>query len=378
MRTIFNKSILLAIPAIVFMASCKKDTPETTTPTTPTTTTPTYTVPATYNKFTNVDYASSKKRIAMLGEMITYIRTAHTTTATPVLSAVKLKDMYANANAQFTDANLNTSGIQLKDQTSSLYNLATDLDASFDSIAAITQTTPNASSGVGGKLVSGTSAYIVDANGLEFKELVEKGIMGGVFYSRATIILSNIGTYDNSTVTNGSTAQERAWDEAFGYFGVPDSFPLVTTGVKNWGSYCNSVSVSLTGSSTNASSFNVIIMNAFLKGRAAISNKDNTVRDEQKQIIIKTWEKVGAARFITYVKQAKTNIADDGKRSHLLSEGVGFIKAFRYNSSKTITDAQINTLLGYFGTNFYNVTTTNLDNAINDMATIFGLDASKL
>ena len=206
--------------------------------------------------------------------------------------------------------------------------------------------------------------------------------MGGFSYYQATTIFNTISTYDNSTVTNGTTAQERAWDEAFGYFGVPVDFPTNYSGLKNWGSYCNSVSVSMTTSQTLAStdpaSFNVIIMNAFLKGRAAITNKDNTVRDAQRDIVVRTWEKVGAARFITYVKQAKTNFADDGKRNHALSEGVGFIKAFRYNSAKTITEAQITTLLGYFGTNMYTVTTTNMDNAIAEMARIFGLDATKL
>jgi hypothetical protein len=57
---------------------------------------------------------------------------------------------------------------------------------------------------------------------------------------------------------------------------------------------------------------------------------------------------------------------------------IGFIRAFRYNPSKTISDAQITTLEGYIGTNFYTVTTTNLDNAINDLATIFGLNANAL
>ena len=376
MKLSFKKTLLIVLPVSMLSVSCKKDkTPEPT----PTSSTPTYTVPTAYN-FTSVDFSSSTKRIAMLGEITTYIKTAHTSTATPVLDAQKMKDMYANLNSQFTiDPTLNSSGFQLKDKTNNTYSLQTDVENSLTELATVTQTTPTASNGAAGKLTSGTSAYIVDANGIEYKEFVEKGLMAAVFYNQATTILTNISSYDNSTVTNGTTAQERAWDEAFGYFGVPVDFPGNTTGLKNWGSYCNSVSNALDAPNINSTtSINVTIMNAFLKGRAAITNKDNTVRDAQKDIVIKTWEKVAGARFITYAKQAKANIADDAKRSHLSSECIGFIKAFKYNPSKTITDAQINTLSGYFGTNMYQVTTTNIDNAINEMASIFGLDSAKL
>jgi hypothetical protein len=123
-------------------------------------------------------------------------------------------------------------------------------------------------------------------------------------------------------------------------------------------------------------------MNAWLKGRAAISNKKDTDRDVARDIVVKTWEKVVAARFITYMKGAKNNIAVPATFSHNLSEGVGFIRAFNYNAAKTISNADIDLLLNYFKTynsiNFYKVKSENLDNAINKMASLFGLDASLL
>lgn len=386
MKTSLHKILAVSISAVVLTGSCKKDTkneeiaPETTS------NQPAYTVPTTYN-FASVDFSTSTQRIAMLGEITTYIRTTHTTTLSPgaVLDAQKLKDMYANVNSQFTDVTLNSSGIQLKNQTGNILGLQTSLDASFDdaanssTYAATSPTVTTASNGVAGKLISGTKAYLVNANGFEYKEVAEKGIMGGVFYYQATTILSNIASYDNTTLVSGITAQEKAWDEAFGYFGVPTAFPTTTVGVKNWGSYCNSVSNALDAPNVNSSSsYNVIIMNAWLKGRAAISNKDNTGRDAAKNILLQMWEKVAAARFITYVKQAKTGITDDALRSHSLSEGVGFINAFKYNPSKTISDAQIAQLQGYIGNNLYLVSTTDLDNAIDLIATIFNLDKTKL
>ncbi len=119
-------------------------------------------------------------------------------------------------------------------------------------------------------------------------------------------------------------------------------------------------------------------MNAFLKGRAAISNKDAAGRDAAKTIVLNTWEKVGAGRFISYMKLAKTNVGDEAQFAHLVSEGIGFIKAFKYNPSKTLTVSEIAQLEGYLGTDTYNVQTSNIDLAIDLLANKFGLDKNKL
>jgi Domain of unknown function (DUF4856) len=392
MKTFFKKStfvkpVMLGLAISASIVSCKKDddTAPIVTPVTPTTA---YTIPTTYN-FAGADTLASKQRIAMLGDMLTYIRTTHSASAAPILDAQILKDMYVNVNNKFTGAGLNASGIQLKNQTSDAFGLQAALEASFDDAviastqAATTPTVSSASNGVAGKLINGTRYILVDASGFEYKEYLEKGIMGGVFYYQATTLLNSINTFDNTIVTNGTTAQERAWDQAFAYFGVPTDFPTNTTGLKNWGSYCNAVSNALAGNTTNGpTAINTIIMNAWLKGRAAISNKDDVGRDEATTVVVQTWEKVGAARFITYVKGAKANINNQATYIHNLSEGVGFIRAFKYNSAKTISDADIALLLGYFETsgsvNLYTLTTTNLDNAINKMAFLFNLDASLL
>lgn len=368
--------LVLPIAAILITSSCKKDTYEPIEHPEPATG-PAYNVPTTYN-FANVSYTTSTTRIAMLGEITGYIRTTHTTTQTtqPTLNAQKLKDMYVNAASQFTTTGLSNSGLQLKDQTSNAYSLQSILEASYDDaetvsvFAAATPTTQSASSGVAGKLISPSRAILVDANGLEYKELTEKGLMGAVLYYQATTILTNIATYDNTTLVGGTTAQEKAWDEAFGYFGVPIDFPTNLTGLKNWGSYCNSVNAAIGSNAT--------MMNAFLKGRAAITNKDDAARDEARTTVINTWERFAAAKCIAYMKGAKSNFAQDADRHHNLSEGIGFVNALAYNPSKVITNAQIAQLQGYFSTNLYNVTVADMDNVINTLASIFNLDPATL
>lgn len=366
-------TLLSLVLSFAFFA-CKKDTITPAPEPTPTPG-PTYQIPTTYN-FSNTDYTDATNRLNMMGEMITYIRTAHTTTAAsqPTLSAQKLKDMFANTANAFPTPSLNALSIQVKNQTSNQFSYVTDLENSFTDCqqASITgaanPTVSTASSGVAGKLVSPARAILVDANGFEFKELTEKGLMGAFLYYKALSNLTTISSFDNSTVVNGITAQEKAWDEAFGYFGVPTTFPTSTVGLKYWGTYCNSVNVAINS--------NAAMMNNFLKGRAAISNKDNTARDEAKTALIAMWEKVSAAKCISYLKGAKANISDQATLHHNLSEAHGFVKAFRYNSNKTISDADITTLLGYFGNNFYNITITNIDAAIAKLEVVFGLNAT--
>lgn len=362
----------ITLGSLVAFSCCKKDTkvPDTETPA------PSYTIPTTYN-FSNISgTVTSTQRIAMLGELTGYIRSTHTTSSAtqPTLSAQKLKDMYVNASSQFTNAALSSSGVQLKDKTGTAFSFASNLESSFVDAemasisSAVNPTLSTASNGVKGKLVSSARAILVDANGFEYKEFAEKGIMGAVFYFQGTTLLSNIASFDNANVVNGNTAQEKAWDEAFGYFGIPIDFPTNLSGLKNWGSYCNSVNVAI-GSNT-------LIMNAFLKGRAAIANKDNAARDAARDVVVASWEKVGAAKCISYIKGAKSNLADEATLHHNLSEAYGFITGFRYNPSKRISDSDITTLLNYIGNNLYTITVSDLDLAISKLESVFGLNAA--
>lgn len=375
MYTPFLRSIC-CVAFFTLLFSCKKETIEPT-PAPPANNNPTYTIATSYT-FSNADYTSSTQRLAMLGELINHIRATHTTTATlqPTISALVLKNMYANSASPFSDAALNASGLQLRDQCSALKNYPNEIEAVFDdaqsasTIAAANPTTTSASNGNKGKLVSPSRAILVNANGFEYKELAEKGMMGCLLYYQAMTLLHNISAYDNTQVVNGRTAQEKAWDEAFGYFGVPQSFPTSTTSLRYWGNYCNSVNVA-TGSNT-------LIMNAFLKGRSAISNKDQTARDEAKLAVMRNWEKVGAAKCISYLKTAKNNLSDKATLHHVLSEAHGFVLAFYYSPAKTISDADIAMLLNFIGTNLYDFNPANLDPAIAKLETVFGLTAAQI
>lgn len=365
MKKIFQTVTLFALSALTIV-SCKKD--EAPQPSSGGGGTGGYTVLTTY-AYSKVNYSGQTFRIMMLDEIGNYIKTGNTIGVT--LDAQIMKDMYANVNNRFTDTTLNNSGKALRNKTYA--SDQTLFDAYFDSVAINSQSVTAGSNGVAGVVTSttdGTKKYLQNERGFEFAQIIKKGLQGAVFYYQAiNTYLDNLAFDDNTTVNADGTAMEHHFDEAFGYFGVPIDFPTNLTGLKYWGAYCDEVNPAL-GTNTK-------MMNAFLKARAAISNKDYTTRDAQVTIIKSEWEKIVAASAILELNEAKAFITDDALRNHYLSEAIGFIMSLKYNTNRKISDTQIQQALDYIGTNLYNVSTTNIDNARNLISSIYGLDSVK-
>jgi hypothetical protein len=369
-----TKLIYALMLGALMITSCKKDKkdPEPTNNNNNNNPTPTYTVPTAYT-FSNVSYTGQTQRMDMLAELKTYMSTGNNSLT--VLSAQKMKEMYANQNNQFANSALNTAG---KDIKSKVFSLDQNIFETYmDNLAASSTATTLGSQGVAGVVISPSQPskkYLCDANGVEWTQVIEKGLMGALLYYQTTAVYldeSKIGnSVDNNSVTAGQgTAMEHHWDEAFGYFGVPNDFPAVTTGIRFWGKYCNDRNAVM--------GCNATIMNAFLKGRAAISNKDYATRDAQVVIVRDTWEKVIVGTIISYVNSTKQNMTDDAVRNHNCSEIKGFLMNLKYNPTKKITLTQLAQLESYLGNNYYTITTTNLDNIKNELSTIYGLDNIK-
>lgn len=341
----------------------------------------TYTIPTTYN-FSNVDYSGQTTRLAKLGEIITYAKTAHVSGAT-ALNATKLKDMYgANAGNYFTDTTLNAaSSKQLKDKTisSEQSNFELYLDSLAAASAYTTATAANGKAGIASNN-AGNKHYLLNSKGIEITQIIEKGLMGACLYYQATAVYMGSGKMDvdNNTVNAGQgTTMEHHWDEAFGYFGVPKDFPANQVGAVYWGKYCNTHEA--------VYPLNTKMMNAFLKGRAAISAKDLTTRDAMISDLRKNWELIVAATAIYYLNNAKDNLATDPAAAyHELSEVFGFIMSLKYGVSTKITPTQVDTILtDLYGSsnpllaNNYNVNSTKIEAAktalvgyITDLASV--------
>lgn len=332
------------------------------------------TVPTTYS-FTDgtnntVSYGGQTERLDQLTEMTTYMKTG----ISGVLTNQALTDMFANTGGNGGGNFSFTSTKKLMDKC-----LAADTSLFIDymdSLAIASQDYASAASdGQAGTLTSGTSTYLFAANGIEYTQLIEKGLMGAVFMYQATQIYFGSGkmNVDNTTAVDAGageyyTEMEHHWDEAFGYFGVPVDFPTNTTGIRFWGKYCNSRDGDL--------GCNAVMMNGFLRGRAAISQDALDIRDEEIVNIRNMWEKISARQAVQYLEDAKSNFGvDNALFLHQLSEAYAFIMCLKYVPLETrvITYTEIETLLDTnIGTDFWQVTQIDLTNAINSLNSIYG------
>lgn len=326
-----------------------------------------YKVPTTYD-FENVSYDGQITRQNMVAEMTFYMETGRNSGT--VLTGQRLKDMFANQNNPFTFS----STKQLKDKC--FLADRNTLESWMDSLAAASTSTQPAAAGQAGIATSldGNDHYLLSANGFDYTEMIEKGLMGAVFYYQAVgnyLTAAEIGDgVDNVTVTPGEgTTMQHHWDEAFGYLGVPKNFPTNTTDARFWGEATQERDA-LLGCSK-------VLMDAFLLGRAAINNDDHDTKDAQALKISNEWERVIAATSIHELNEAKTHLSDDALRNHEISEAIGYMRGLRYSPIKKITESQLQSLLDSFGNDLYSITLPTIDAARNTLAGIYGLDAVK-
>jgi hypothetical protein len=372
---------------IVFVWSCKKNNVNPVNPI------PSYTVPSTYN-FINVNDSNQLKLIAMADQLVAKINLANTIPAT-VVSAQTLINMFNNTGNLFNDSarQLNASGISLAQYFPA--NAKADMLNYFDSVGVYSQstTTPtNGNAGVAPSSATPTKKYLLSANGVFYSQVIKKTMMGIFAYQIANVYLTDSinNSIDNTTVITGSgTALEHHWDEAFGFFGVPVNFPSVTAGLKYLGSYSNQVDAGLHSNTT--------IMNAFLTGRAAITNKDLNTKQTQANILIAALDSLNAAAIVQEMHETDENIeAGDAVAAYgTLSEAIGFVRNLKYNTGKrVITDAQISQLMILFDAanpnnpNLYNFVGANINtveqieaktNAIAQfIGSVYGFDATTL
>lgn len=340
-------------------------------------------LPTMYN-FSPADYSGQTARLDMLAELSAEMKKANDGTQ---VDSAKLLNMFANTNSPFSDANLNTSTKQLKNKC---YNNIGAKDVAYFEylMKRQGQISANAgntwSAGNVGVATSGTKKYFLDEYGAEYAQIVEKGLMGAIFYYQIAETYTRDAKIGNSVDNTTSdpvegTPMEHHWDEAFGYWGAPTNFSTTNnTGGRFHAKY--SPKGDAVGLNTSTK-----IMNQFIKGRYGISNQNYTMRDEAAVQVRKEYEMIMVTSAIHYLNSSKSNFADDALRCHALSEAYGFIFSLAYNSDKTITTTDLATVMGYLETtvgptnipDFVNITITDINNAIDLLSTTYSLEAVK-
>lgn len=328
-----------------------------------------------------VAYPGQTDRLNMVEEMKSYIATAHNG---DVISEQALLDMYENTGGNGGGHFSFTSDRQLKNKT-----FAPDRDNNlFEGFfAAAEAASQNGSQGI--RAESGQaglmereesgSDILVDEKGREFTQLVEKGLMGAVFYNQIfNVYLTDdrIGpNVENSEVVEGKnyTPKEHHFDEAYGYFNAPVDFKSDwpdsrTDELRFWSKYSNGSDEQL--------GFNDTIMEAFIHGRTAIVNGDQSELEQQVSVLYEELELLAAATAVHYINSTISHLNNGyrGEAHHALSEAWAFVNALKYSPNRKITLDQINQIQNTdFGSNgnFWEVEVTGLNNAKSTLVNIY-------
>lgn len=309
-------------------------------------------VPATYS-FENVDYSGQTIRQDMLQEWVDYMKTANTPGVE--LSHVVMGNMYANIDNPFSAAELNESGKQLLDKTEfteQVYFQQLILDFAQDTEAAGDTLGDAGRPGVINS-VSGSNAYFFSAKGKEYTQLIEKGLMGAVFYHQiANVYLTDTKIGDGIALAD----KQHHWDEAFGYLGMPEDYPNGTG--RFLGKYIIGREDAI-GSATK-------IMDAIIAGRHAINNGNESEKSAQAAIVVSELERAIAATGVHYLNSALNNLQDPSIFLHAISEAEAFIFSLKFNDNKSISGEEIDSLLASLGDDYYELSPEDI-NGIKDI-----------
>ncbi len=226
---------------------------------------------------------------------------------------------------------------------------------------------------------------LLDENGLELKQMIEKGSFGAALYNHAL------------TVINGDLSNSAAIDKLVEIHGTEPSFDPSKTKAAATYSRRRSNLTAQTG-------FFFDIRNQLLTAKAAIEGGSafNAQRDEALQNYLTLWEESNFATVIYYCNATKVLLQQAsvlpagpekdkvlGDALHAYAEGVGFAHGFRGISQKRITDAQIDSILGLLlapdgerpqSYRFLNEVSllANLDTIIDQIQSIYGFSREEV
>jgi len=367
--------------------------------------------PDTYNferdGASTISFSGQTTRISMTSELIDAMSDFD-------VSKESLLEMFSNQTSDGGDANpyndtaLNesTKSVKSKVAASKAFfstNAAegATIKADFEDwiIGQVEEVFPNeqelATPGVAGQVADGSTARYVNAQGMEYNQAVNKGLIGALMLDQ---ILNNylspavLDEADNRTNNDAGivedgfnyTTMEHKWDEAFGYlFGATENFAEANLTIGADDNFLNKY----LGRVEEDADFSGIaddIFDAFKLGRAAIVEGDYDLRDEQAAIIKEELSKVIAIRAVYYMQQGKNAIPPEGNLNnygsafHDLSEGFGFVYSLRFtrqpdSSDSYFSKSEVNGFIADLttGNGFWEVTPATLDAISNAIAAKF-------
>lgn len=322
-------------------------------------------------------YNGQIRRIAQLNEIVDSLR--NEPIYWDIANAMEvggLPDVFASPAAQ----NSATSSSDLRSKIDELNfdngdtSVADDFADLADRLVSSSQAnfTVTASNGVAGMITTGDKRRHVDANGLEFAQILEKGLYGPLLYDQmvddymrpSQAGAENESGNNQSAVSNyesDGTDRQHRWDEAFGYFGAnPATYPNPGNTSNGDGDFIANYTFDFSDETEAAFGINLAekVMEAFIIGRAALKAgegfgpSDETTNEEVYEAAradAKLYVEAGlAAAAFHYLNSAIADITDEDKLHHL-SEALGFIYSLSFNSEGRLTADEAHDVLVALG-----------------------------
>ena len=204
-------------------------------------------------------------------------------------------------------------------------------------------------------------------NGVFINQMVGKGLLGTVAYYQGTSVYmpkidddTNTQDCDDDGTCENYSDMEHHWDESFGYFGASRTYGTMgpedqqSSGGTDWLTEVNFDWAKYAAKRSGvAGDFANNIMDAYLEGRTLITNE--ATRDDiyaQREIIVKTWEKVVAANVVHYANEVISDMGNntdfdcstDSNCGKHWSEMAAFVLSLQYNSYSDMTPAELTAL----------------------------------
>ena len=377
------RKVLLSIGCVVSLMACTETDPEPQIIET--------VAPATYSfersGASSVSFGGQTTRIEMGGEFVSALKSTSETVA-----SLNAKFAHTAGANNFSDADLNASSKSVRSKVAASTDFyasnttdATAIKADFDSWieAQVTEVFPmwdmDASAGNAGQIqeAGGGSIRYVSAKGIEYNQLINKGLIGALmvdqilnnYLSPAVLdAASNVADNDAESLNDGKnyTTMEHKWDEAFGYLYGKEAD--ITAPTLNNDSFLNKYLSRVEGDADFAGIAEEIY-NAFKLGRAAIVAKDYTTRNVQAEILREKISEIVGIRAVYYLQQGKNNLpTDKGGAFHDLSEGIGFIYSLQFtrmpnSTASYFTKAEVDGFMATLqdGNGFWDLSSETLD-----------------
>lgn len=335
-----------------------------------------FTIPSSYDidgTFAPGAYNGQRRRLAQLQEIVDSSRNEPIFWDLRAALENENRDQFISADAQ------GNSDIRTKIDELNFDNGDTSVADRFaelaDSLTMSSQAnyTVTASNGVAGMITTGDRKRHVSAKGLEYIQLLEKGLYGAVFYDQMVddYLRPTQAGADNEKGNNESavgdeystigTDRQHRFDEVFGYLGAnPETYPNSSNTSNGDGQFIANYTFDFSDETEDAYGINLAekLMDAFIFGRSVLkagegfgpSNETtNEAYYEAARADIKLYTEAGiAAAAFHYLNDAIADVTDEDKLHHL-SEALAFIYALSFNSEGKISATQVHDVLQELG-----------------------------